>query len=57
MAREWAEVPAYVDSLERMLGPGSAEQLFADFDAASATMQDHARVMFERWVDVATAAR
>jgi GMP synthase (glutamine-hydrolysing) len=57
MAREWAQVPAYVDSLERTLGPGSAEQLFADFDAASATMQDHARAMFERWVDVATAAR
>jgi GMP synthase (glutamine-hydrolysing) len=57
MAREWAQVPAYVDSLERTLGPGSAEQLFADFDAASATMQDHARTMFERWVDVATAAR
>ena len=57
MAREWAQVPAYVDSLERTLGPGSAERLFADFDAASATMQDHARAMFERWVDVTTAAR
>jgi GMP synthase (glutamine-hydrolysing) len=57
MAREWAQVPAYVDSLERTLGAGSAERLFADFDAASATMQDHARAMFERWVDVATAAR
>jgi GMP synthase-like glutamine amidotransferase len=57
MAREWAQVPAYVDSLERTLGPGSAERLFADFDAASATMQDRARAMFERWVDVATAAR
>ncbi|MDX6494540.1 MAG: hypothetical protein QOE17_526 [Gaiellales bacterium] len=57
MAREWAQVPAYVDSLERTLGPGSAEQLFADFDAASATMQDHARAMFERWVDVASADR
>jgi GMP synthase-like glutamine amidotransferase len=56
MAREWAQVPAYVDSLERTLGPGSAEQLFADFDAASAAMQDHAREMFERWIDVATAA-
>ncbi len=56
MAREWAQVPAYVDSLERTLGPGSAEQLFADFDAASAAMQDHARAMFERWIDVATAA-
>jgi GMP synthase (glutamine-hydrolysing) len=57
MAREWAQVPAYVDSLERTLGAGSAEQLFADFDAASAAMQDHARAMFERWIDVASSAR
>jgi len=57
MAREWAQVPAYVDSLERTLGAGSAERLFADFDAAAAAMQDHARAMFERWIDVATAAR
>ena len=57
MAREWAQVPAYVDSLERTLGAGSAERLFADFDAAAAAMQDHARAMFERWIDVATADR
>jgi GMP synthase (glutamine-hydrolysing) len=57
MAREWAQVPAYVDSLERTLGAGSAERLFADFDAAAAGMQDHARAMFERWIDVAAAAR
>jgi GMP synthase (glutamine-hydrolysing) len=57
MAREWAEVPAYVDSLERTLGPGSAERLFAEFDAASAAMQHHARSLFERWIDVAAAAR
>jgi GMP synthase (glutamine-hydrolysing) len=57
MAREWAHVPAYVDSLERTLGAGSAERLFADFDVAAAAMQDHARAMFERWIDVATAAR
>jgi GMP synthase (glutamine-hydrolysing) len=57
MAREWAQVPAYVDSLEQTLGAGSAERLFADFDAAAAAMQDHARAMFERWIDVATAAR
>src|SRR2546426_9110280 len=54
MAREWAQVPAYVDSLERTLGAGSAERLFADFDAAAAAMQDHARAMFERWVGVPT---
>jgi GMP synthase-like glutamine amidotransferase len=57
MAREWAEVPAYVDSLERTLGAGSAGRLFADFDAAAGEMQGHARSMFDRWIDVAAAAR
>ena len=57
MAREWAEVPAYVDSLERTLGAGSAGRLFAEFDAAAAEMQGHGRSLFERWVDVAAAAR
>jgi GMP synthase (glutamine-hydrolysing) len=32
MAREWAEVPAYVESLEKALGSGSAPKLFDDFD-------------------------
>jgi GMP synthase (glutamine-hydrolysing) len=57
MAREWAEVPAYVDSLERTLGAGSAGRLFAEFDAAATEMQAYGRRLFERWVDVATAAR
>ncbi len=57
MAREWAEVPAYVDSLERTLGAGSAGRLFADFDAAAGEMQGHGRSMFDRWIDVAAAAR
>jgi GMP synthase (glutamine-hydrolysing) len=57
MAREWAEVPAYVDSLERTLGAGSAGRLFAEFEAAAGEMQVHARAMFDRWIDVAAAAR
>jgi GMP synthase (glutamine-hydrolysing) len=56
MAREWAEVPAYVDSLEKTLGPGAAPKLFDDFSRAAAGMRDMGRRMFERWVDVAVAA-
>jgi len=56
MAREWAEVPAYVDSLEKSLGAGSAPKLFEDFDRDAAGMRDMGRRMFERWVDVAVAA-
>ncbi len=53
MARQWAQVPAYVEYLDRTLGPGSLEPLMAEFDAAAAEMQSHARTMFERWMDVA----
>jgi GMP synthase (glutamine-hydrolysing) len=56
MAREWAQVPAYVDALDRTLGPGAAPELFAAFDRSAAEMQAHGRTMFERWVDVAVPA-
>ena len=56
IARQWAEVPAYVDSLERTLGAGAAPQLFEEFDRSAGEMQRLARTMFERWVDVAVAA-
>jgi GMP synthase (glutamine-hydrolysing) len=56
IARQWAEVPAYVDSLERTLGAGAAPQLFEEFDRSAGEMQAVARTMFERWVDVAVAA-
>jgi GMP synthase (glutamine-hydrolysing) len=56
MAREWAQVPEYVRSLEQTLGPGSAPALFAEFDLAVEGMQQIARRMFARWLDVAVAA-
>jgi GMP synthase (glutamine-hydrolysing) len=59
MAREWAAVPAYTEYLERTLGPGSAERLFADFDANEERMRASARAVFERFVEsrVTAAAR
>lgn len=53
MARQWAQVPAYVEYLDRTLGPGSLEPLMDDFAAVAAEMQGHARTMFQRWMDVA----
>jgi GMP synthase (glutamine-hydrolysing) len=52
MAREWADVPAYTEYLERTLGPGSAPRLFAALDAAEAGMRHAGRTMFERFLDV-----
>ena len=56
MAREWAQVPAYVAALEQTLGAGAAPGLFAEFDQAAEGMQEIARRMFARWFDVAVAA-
>jgi GMP synthase (glutamine-hydrolysing) len=56
MAREWAGVPAYTEYLERTLGPGAAEGLFAEFDAGEEQMRRTARTIFERFVDLHVAA-
>ncbi len=57
--REWAAVPAYTEYLERTLGPGSADGLFAEFDANEVRMRATGRRIFEQFVDahVAAAAR
>jgi GMP synthase (glutamine-hydrolysing) len=55
MAREWAEVPAYAEYADRVLGAGGIDRLMADFDAARDRMLDVGRRMFERWVEIAVA--
>jgi GMP synthase (glutamine-hydrolysing) len=50
MAREWASVPAYADSLERALGPGATSGFVAQIEANSAVMRAHGRTLFERWL-------
>jgi GMP synthase-like glutamine amidotransferase len=52
LAHEWAAVPAYADSLDRVLGPGSLPRLIADLDAHANEMRGHGRRMFERWLDL-----
>ena len=49
MAAEWAAVPAYARALEHVLGAGALDRLLADFAAARAGMQGHARALFEAW--------
>ena len=55
MAREWAQVPAYAEYADRVLGAGGIDRLMADFDAARERMLDVGRRMFERWVEIAVA--
>ena len=55
MGEEWAEVPAYAEYADRVLGPGGSDQLLVEFRAGSPGMQVHARPMFERWCELAEA--
>jgi GMP synthase (glutamine-hydrolysing) len=52
MTAAWAEVPAYAEALERMLGPGSFEGLNEELARGSGEMRVHARRLFERWIDL-----
>lgn len=52
MAREWAEVPAYAESLDRVLGPGSLPRLIAELEERSGEILEHGRGMFSRWLDL-----
>jgi GMP synthase (glutamine-hydrolysing) len=55
MAREWAQVPAYAEYADRVLGAGGIDRLMTDFDAARERMLGVGRRMFERWVEIAVA--
>ena len=52
MAREWAEVPAYVASLERTLGADGAPAFLAAIESGAEEMRSEGRALFERWLDV-----
>ncbi len=62
MAREWAQVPEYVSSLERTLGREGAPAFLAAIEERADDMRAAGRALFERWLDrvvaspVATAA-
>jgi GMP synthase-like glutamine amidotransferase len=51
MAREWAEVPEYVASLARTLGPEGAPAFLAEIEQSAADMRTAGRALFERWLD------
>jgi GMP synthase-like glutamine amidotransferase len=55
MAREWADVPAYADSLERVLGADASKNFFTAVEQRSDEMRAHGRALFERWLDAVVA--
>jgi hypothetical protein len=51
MAREWAEVPEYVASLERTLGREQAPAFLAAIEDRADELRDTGRMLFESWLD------
>jgi GMP synthase (glutamine-hydrolysing) len=51
MAREWAEVPEYVASLERTLGVEGAPAFLTEIGRSADAMRSAGRRLFERWLD------
>jgi GMP synthase-like glutamine amidotransferase len=51
MAREWAEVPEYISSLERTLGVEEAPAFLAAIQTRAPEMRTEGRALFERWLD------
>jgi GMP synthase-like glutamine amidotransferase len=51
MAREWAEVPEYVSSLERTLGADGAPTFLTAIAERAEEMRTAGRALFERWLD------
>jgi GMP synthase-like glutamine amidotransferase len=51
MAREWAEVPEYVASLERTLGVEQAPAFLASIEKRADEMRAEGRALFERWLE------
>jgi GMP synthase (glutamine-hydrolysing) len=53
MAREWGDVPEYAASLERVLGPGSAEPFIARIAEHADSMRGDGAGLFARWLGLA----
>jgi GMP synthase (glutamine-hydrolysing) len=51
MAREWAGVPEYVESLNRTLGADHATDFLAEIEDRAGDMRAVGRGLFERWLD------
>lgn len=50
LVREWLDVPAYAESLERVRGRGSSDSLLAELSAGESSIRSLARTLFERWL-------
>jgi GMP synthase-like glutamine amidotransferase len=54
MAQEWAQVPEYAAALERVLGATGAARVLDEFEQRADALAQHARGLFERWLEQAS---
>jgi len=55
LVRDWLEVPAYAESLERANGTGAAERMLAELAASESSIRSLARTLFERWLAISSS--
>jgi GMP synthase-like glutamine amidotransferase len=53
MAREWAAIPAYADSLSTTLGERRGAEFIADIGSRAGELHQPARRLFGNWLDLA----
>ena len=51
MAMDWAQVPAYSEYLDRVLGPDALPKLVEKLRTDGPMIRSNGRGMFERWLD------
>jgi GMP synthase (glutamine-hydrolysing) len=51
LAAQWADVPAYADALDEILGPGAVPRLVADVTSAAPVTIASGQALFARWLD------
>jgi GMP synthase-like glutamine amidotransferase len=51
LAEEWMQIPAYVDELEQLAGPGAPARMLAQVRAAEQRSVPLARALFGRWLE------
>ena len=54
MAAEWADVPAYAESLARIHGEGALPRLLEEFERHRLEMLGSARALFDGWLEAVT---
>jgi len=55
LVREWLEVPAYAESLERASGIAAGKKMLAELAASELSIRALARTLFERWLTAVPA--